>query len=142
MGSTDIEPVVLLCFLHHFWNDLSFCDNDSKVLHFWFIIIHLINGITISHLFSFFFAFVYFFFFFSASVAKKLHEDCFALIFGINTLIALILQSLLTLITITKLQLSHRTQYQLYAYLFFALTAIYGIIGIQNEIRRRKKAWR
>lgn len=36
-------------------------------------------------------------------VAKNLHEDCFALIFGINTLLALVLQSSLTYAVIAVL---------------------------------------
>lgn len=77
----------------------------------------------------------------SASVAKKLHEECFALIFGINTLMALILQSMLTFIVITRLNLALRTQYQLYSYLFFVLAIIYGVIGVAKLLIRPKQSY-
>lgn len=83
----------------------------------------------------------FFFYFCSASVAKKLHEECFALIFGINTLIALILQSLLTFIVITKYNLMLRTQYQIYSYVFFALALIYGVTGVAKFVYKQKKAY-
>lgn len=77
----------------------------------------------------------------SASVAKELHEECFALIFGINTLIALVLQSVLTFIVITKYNLLLRTQYQLYSYLFFALALIYGVIGVAKLVFHPRKSY-
>ncbi|XP_031633904.1 folate-like transporter 2 [Contarinia nasturtii] len=77
----------------------------------------------------------------SASVAKKLHEECFALIFGINTLCALILQSFLTFVVITKYNLLLRTQYQLYSYLFFVLALIYSVIGVAKMFVQRRKLY-
>lgn len=62
-------------------------------------------------------------------MASKLKEDCFALIFGINTLVALVLQSLLTFIVISALALNVRIQYQLYAGWFLALATIFAIIA-------------
>lgn len=66
----------------------------------------------------------------SATVAKQLLEDSFALIFGINTLMALILQSLLTYIAITELDLHIRVQYYVYGGYFFVLAAIYSVIYV------------
>lgn len=77
----------------------------------------------------------------SASVAKKLHEECFALIFGINTLVALILQSLLTFILITQNNLALRIQYQIYSYVFFTLAIIYGVTGFIKLFTRRSKSY-
>lgn len=76
----------------------------------------------------------------SATIAKRLHEDCFALIFGINTLIALILQSLLTFVAITYLNLPLRPQYKLYSYLFFVLTLFYGLLGTSKAILTKRKS--
>lgn len=66
-------------------------------------------------------------------MASKLQEDCFALIFGINTLIALILQSLLTFVVISAFTLNVRIQYQVYAGWFLALAVVFVIIaGTKN----------
>lgn len=67
-------------------------------------------------------------------MASKLQEDCFALIFGINTLIALVLQSLLTFVVITTFALNVRVQYQLYACWFLALAAIFAIIAGMKSV--------
>lgn len=74
----------------------------------------------------------------SATVAKRLKEDSFALIFGINTLVALLFQSLLTYIVITVLSLPIRVQYHVYSFYFFFLAIFYGCIGIVNFIYKRK----
>lgn len=71
-------------------------------------------------------------------MAKKLQEDCFALIFGINTLIALILQSLLTFTVISTLKLNVRTQYQVYAGWFFALAVVFIVIAGTKSVYVRK----
>ena len=42
------------------------------------------------------------FFFHSAEVAKHLSEDSYGLIFGVNTFIALALQSILTLVVVSE----------------------------------------
>lgn len=70
-----------------------------------------------------------------------MHEECFALIFGINTLIALMLQSLLTFIVITRFNLGLRIQYQLYSYVFFVLAVIYGVIGVAKLLFQPKQSY-
>lgn len=73
----------------------------------------------------------------SAAIAKKLKEECFALVFGINTLFALILQSTLTFVVIGLFKSDIRTQYQIYGYWFLVLAAVYGIIfGTRSVLKR------
>lgn len=84
--------------------------------------------------------FLIFSFFRSASVASKLQEDSFALIFGINTLVALILQSLLTFVTISWLALNVRVQYQVYAVWYLALAILFAVMaGLKNICGQRDK---
>lgn len=70
----------------------------------------------------------------SATVAQQLADDSFALIFGINTLFALIFQSLLTFFVITWLGLSTRDQFLIYGFYFVALSIIYLITSIVKLI--------
>lgn len=65
----------------------------------------------------------------SATVAKNLAEDSFALIFGINTLWALIVQSVLTVVVIseTGLELSPRSQFFVFGSYFVVLAIIFFI---------------
>ncbi|KAH8420893.1 hypothetical protein KR222_008440 [Zaprionus bogoriensis] len=65
----------------------------------------------------------------SAEVARNLQEDSFGLVFGINTLLALIFQSLLTIIVIseTGFALNPVDQYTVYAFYFIAVAVIYCI---------------
>lgn len=68
----------------------------------------------------------------SVNVAKRLKDDSFALVFGINTLLALTLQSLLTLAVISEsgLALGARPQFMVYGGYFIALGIIYSIAGV------------
>lgn len=103
-------------------NQLTVFDSLSIIIVFVSLIFHLIDCC-------------------SASVAKKLHEECFALIFGINTLVALFLQSLLTFIVITHLNLPLRAQYQLYSGIFFLLALIYGLTAVTKTLSQRTKSY-
>lgn len=73
-------------------------------------------------------------------MASKLQEDCFALIFGINTLIALVLQSLLTFVAISTFALNVRIQYQVYAGWFLALAAVFAIIAGTKSVYVQKSS--
>ena len=73
----------------------------------------------------------------SATVAKKLHEDSFALIFGINTLMALVMQSILTAIVLNTFEFDTRTQYQIYGYYFIGLAILYGMVGMIKIVYKR-----
>lgn len=76
--------------------------------------------------------YLFFFFNFSVNVAKRLKDDSFALIFGINTMMALVFQTILTVTVISEngLNLGARSQFMVYAGYFVALAVIYGITGI------------
>lgn len=79
---------------------------------------------------------------FSATIAKLLVEDSFALIFGINTLFALFFQVLLTVFvasgTVTTLTI--REQFVIYGSYFIVLGIIYGFSGLWNWLRRPKNS--
>jgi len=75
----------------------------------------------------------------SATIAKRLQDDSFALIFGINTLLAILFQSFLTYIVITALKLTIRAQYDVYSYYFFVLAVFYGIIGVANFVYKKQR---
>lgn len=78
----------------------------------------------------------------SASVAKQLHDDSFAFIFGINTLVALTFQTTLTVVLVSEqgLQLDQRTHYQALSGYFFVLGGIYAATSIGQILYRRMKA--
>ncbi|CRK86357.1 CLUMA_CG000202, isoform A [Clunio marinus] len=65
----------------------------------------------------------------SATVAKNLVEDSFALIFGINTLLALVIQTIMTIVIISEsgLELSPRNQFLVFGSYFVVLSAIFLI---------------
>lgn len=79
-------------------------------------------------------------FFYSATVAKRLNEDSFALIFGINTLFALIFQTILTMVVVseTGLGLDTRDQFIVYGGYFVGLGCIYGVAGVVSQIYKIK----
>lgn len=66
----------------------------------------------------------------SATVAQHLADDSFALIFGINTLFALIFQTVLTVVVISYLALSTRNQFLVYGFYFVALSLLYLVSSI------------
>lgn len=69
------------------------------------------------------------FFFNSAEVARYLEEDSFGLVFGINTTMALIFQTILTLVVIseTGFALSPKGQFTVYAFYFIGIGFLYFI---------------
>lgn len=80
--------------------------------------------------------------FFSAEVAKHLEDDSFGLIFGINTLVAVLLQTVLTLAVVseTGLALTVFQQYTVYAVYFYVLAAIYlvaFVYSLLNSLRMK-----
>lgn len=74
----------------------------------------------------------------SATVAQHLADDSFALIFGVNTLFALIFQTILTIIAITWLELSFRDQFLVYGFYFIGLSLLYLVTSVVNLIFCRK----
>lgn len=77
----------------------------------------------------------------SATVAKNLLDDSFALIFGINTLLALIIQTILTVVVISEsvLGLSTRNQFLVFGGYFVVLSIIFFIGSLAKLCLRRRK---
>ncbi|XP_058838438.1 thiamine transporter 1-like [Topomyia yanbarensis] len=78
----------------------------------------------------------------SATVAKYLEEDSFGLIFGINTFVALVFQTILTVVVISEsgLMLSPRGQFKVYGGYFLVLAVVYLVPATISSIlqcRRR-----
>lgn len=63
-------------------------------------------------------------------MAKHLEDDSFGLVFGINTLIALLLQTILTVAVVSEqgFALSVVHQYSVVSGLFFVLAAFYVVV--------------
>lgn len=76
----------------------------------------------------------------SATVAKCLADDSFALIFGINTLFALVFQTLLTVIVISWLVFSIRDQFMIYGFYFIGLSVIYLAASIVKLVFCRSRS--
>lgn len=73
----------------------------------------------------------------SAIVAQNLSDDSFGLIFGINTLVALVLQTILTLVVVTDsvgFGLDPRNQYIVYGFYFITLAVIYVLAVIIGQV--------
>lgn len=77
----------------------------------------------------------------SASVAKQLHDDSFAFIFGINTLVALTFQTILTVVLVSEqgLQLDQRTHYHTLGGYFLVLGGIYATASIGQFFYKKIK---
>lgn len=71
-------------------------------------------------------------------MAKYLEEDSFGLIFGINMFVAVGVQALLTLATISErgLMLDPRDQFKVYGGYFLVLSIIYLIAAIAASVAR------
>lgn len=67
---------------------------------------------------------------FSAEIAKYLKDDSFGLVFGMNTFLALLLQTILTIIIVsnTIYDLTIFEQYMFYGYFYILLGCIYFVI--------------
>lgn len=77
----------------------------------------------------------------SASVAKQLHDDSFAFIFGINTLVALTFQTILTVVLVSEqgLELDQRTHYQVLSGYFIVLGVIYATTSVAQILYKKIK---
>lgn len=75
----------------------------------------------------------------ATEIAKNLAEDTFGLVFGFNTLIALIVQTSTTLSVVSYgFKLSPSGQYQVYGYFYIALGAIYLVNLLFNLFKRNR----
>lgn len=77
----------------------------------------------------------------SAEVAKRLADDTFGLIFGINTLVALIMQSILTFVVVSEtiMKLNVITQFLIYAGFYFVFAFLYILNIMFNILMKRDK---
>lgn len=78
----------------------------------------------------------------TAFVARCLTDDSFALIFGINTLVALVIQTIFTVIFVTEtasLSFSPKQQFYVFGYYFIGLGVIYTIASIVKFIGSTRK---
>lgn len=73
----------------------------------------------------------------TSEVAKKLMDDSYGLVFGINTFLALLLQTVLTLTSISKsgFELSIYNQYLVYGMFHIVLGCVFTVIGIWTFCR-------
>lgn len=76
----------------------------------------------------------------SAEVAKRLANDTFGLVFGINTFFALVLQSILTFVIVSEkiMKLDVISQFLIYAGFYFVFAFLYILNIIFNIIMHRK----
>lgn len=77
----------------------------------------------------------------TAFVARCLSDDSFALIFGINTLVALVIQTIFTVIFVTEtasLSFSPRQQFYVFGYYFIGLGVMYSIASIVKFLGNKK----
>lgn len=74
----------------------------------------------------------------SIEIAKRLMEDSFGLIFGINTLFALLIQTILTLTIVSSgFKLDVFGQFTTYGYFFIVLGVVYFIAFLKHVINKR-----
>ncbi|KYN04758.1 PREDICTED: thiamine transporter 2-like [Cyphomyrmex costatus] len=71
----------------------------------------------------------------SFEVAKYISEDSYGLVFGMNTFLALLTQSLLTLVVVNTLMLNIRQQFFIYGSYFLVLAMMYIVMGIINVVQ-------
>lgn len=77
----------------------------------------------------------------SSEVAKNIPEDTYGLVFGLNTLLALVLQTVLMLVVVNGdvgMGLGPRNQYLVYGGYFMTIAAVYIVIGVISWSRVRK----
>lgn len=72
----------------------------------------------------------------ATEIAKNLAEDTFGLVFGFNTLIALIVQTIVTLSVVSSgFKLSPSGQYQVYGYFYVTLGIVYLIVLVKDNFK-------
>ncbi|XP_067645968.1 thiamine transporter 1-like [Eurosta solidaginis] len=78
----------------------------------------------------------------SAEVARYLEEDSFGLVFGVNTFMAVLLQTFLTIIVVSGsvFSLDIRGQYTVYAFYYITISCAFVIaVAVEYLIGRRKE---
>lgn len=77
----------------------------------------------------------------SSEIAKHISEDGYGLVFGITTFVALVFQSVLTAVVVTKnvgFALGPRDQYFTYGCFFIVVGALYIVIGLTSWFTSKK----
>jgi solute carrier family 19 (thiamine transporter), member 2/3 len=73
----------------------------------------------------------------ATEIASNLPQDTYGLIFGFNTLIGLIIQTIVTYTFVSSgFLLPPREQYEIYSYFFFGLAVIFIIIFIARKFKK------
>nr|CAD7401272.1 unnamed protein product [Timema poppensis] len=77
----------------------------------------------------------------TAEVARNISEDSYGLIFGVNTLLTLLVQTLITLVVVssTGLALGPRQQYMVYGGYFIVLGGVFGIFAVKTLFFKKVK---
>lgn len=77
----------------------------------------------------------------SAGLAKRLEDDSFGLIFGINTFVALVMQSILTVVVVSGdvINMDVITQFLVYAGFYFVFAALYFCNILVNVFSNKKE---
>lgn len=76
-------------------------------------------------------------------MARYLEEDSFGLVFGINTMMALVLQTILTLVVISDagFALTTKGQFTVYAFYFIVISILYLIsVLVEFLVAKRSKS--
>ncbi|KAF6203517.1 hypothetical protein GE061_001848 [Apolygus lucorum] len=73
----------------------------------------------------------------NSEVAKTINPDSYGLIFGFTTFIALLMQTLLTIIVIEDLNLDPKTQFVVYSGYFAVLSAIFAVKCVIDLTRKK-----
>lgn len=110
------------------------------------IISSLTNSVWIAYVMYILFGISYFFVITTASaiVAENLSDDSFGLIFGINTLAALVLQTILTLVVVTDTGygLKPREQFFIYGCYFIVVAIMYfGAVFLQILFKKSRRRY-
>ncbi|XP_017783550.1 PREDICTED: thiamine transporter 1-like [Nicrophorus vespilloides] len=76
----------------------------------------------------------------SSEIAKCIADDSYGLVFGINTFIALVLQTILTLIFVEEkgFHMKPRDQHLVYGIYHFLISIVFIIIGLISLAKRRR----
>ncbi|MEE6469368.1 hypothetical protein FKM82_008604 [Ascaphus truei] len=74
-------------------------------------------------------------------IAAHLSMECYALVFGVNTFVALVLQTLMTLIVVDSsgLGLDLFTQFKIYAGYFAAIAFIFFVSGVYHLVKKCRR---
>ncbi|KAK6638808.1 hypothetical protein RUM43_007077 [Polyplax serrata] len=75
----------------------------------------------------------------SSEIAKHIHSESYALVFGINTFIALLAQTILTVVVIDYLELDIRTQFTIYGAYYVIIGVVFALFGLHTIISHYRR---